>query len=247
MSDKENQTVQLELAVLIGGGLIVPVVTALFFPAIPKNLRVPVGLGIGILVILAAILYVARILRREISGRNEDLLRTLAAGRVDETAGKMWRGSITNVTLRSATIHTLVDRLIRDVPVTRREAALYEAGREVGASWGKDFDAECSRKGLDLRADLEQALSLWAGYDANVGMGRYDFDLGPSGAGEVRVTNSFLSDQAACFPLNHWFAGYFAGTIEQLLGQQIEAILGHASTRRQRLTHFAIVASGDDG
>ncbi len=136
MSDKENQIVQLELAVLIGGGLIVPVVTALFFPAIPKNLRVPVGLGIGILVILAAILYVARILRREISGRNEDLLRTLAAGRVDEIAGKMWRGSITNVTLRSATIHTLVDRLIRDVPVTRREAALMRPGAKsapVGA------------------------------------------------------------------------------------------------------------------
>lgn len=229
----------LEVVFLLIGGVGVPVIASLFLPALPESARVPVGIGIGSLVIVAGVFLLVRHLRREIQGAAAQLLASLEGYRVDHETGELFKGNIRNASLRITTIHDLVDNILRAVPVEERDQVLHDAGYATGTSWGPDFDAECRRAEMAMD-QLPEKLEMWAGYDASAGMGRLRLDVSDDGYGEVVLENSFLSDKKACHPLNHWFAGYIGGTLYHVLDRRVKVILETPSTDRQRQTHFRV-------
>ncbi len=229
----------LEVVYLLIGGVAVPVVASLFLPALPEGARVPVGIGIGGLVIVSGVVILVRHLRREIQNATAQVLASLEGYSVDHETGQLYKGNIRNASLRITTIHDLVDRILQAVPEEDRDRVLHEAGYATGMSWGPEFDAECRRAEMTME-QLPEKLDIWAGYDASAGMGRLKLDVSETGFGEVVLENSFLSDKEACHPLNNWFAGYIAGTLRHVLDQRVDVTLETPSTDRQRNTHFRV-------
>lgn len=161
---------------------------------------------------------------------------------VDPQAGALFKGRVKNVSLRTATLHRLLDTMVQNVPEPQRHEVLYQSGMEIGASWGVDLEALCRDMKL-ATDDLNGRFELWVRYDATAGMGAMDIDVAPHGSGSVTVRNSFLSDIGASTPLNYWFAGYIAGTLEHILGQSVTVELVEPSTHRQTVTRFTVRAS----
>lgn len=229
----------LEVVFLLIGGVGVPVIASLFLPALPKSLRVPVGIGVGALVIVAGVMLLVRHLRHEIKDAAQQVLMSLEGYDTDLEAGTLLKGNISNVSLRIATLHDLMDSILQAVPEERRDEVLHRAGQAAGASWGADFEAECRRAKMDM-SDLAEKLDLWSSYDASAGMGKMDLDISSDAFGKVVLTNSFLSEKPACHPLNHWFAGYLAGTLRHVLDRRVMVTLEKPSLERQRTTHFTV-------
>jgi hypothetical protein len=232
----------LEGIFLLIGGIAVPVVTSLFLPAIPEEIRVPVGVGVGSLFLISGAVLLAWYLRREIRNATE-LLTELEDYSFDFDGGKMFKGNVRNASLRITTIHDLVDNILRAVPEGERDRVLHAAGYETGMSWGPEFEAECRRAEMSKDA-LKEKLDLWAHYDASAGMGRLTLNVSENGHGEVVLENSFLSDKEGCHSLNHWFSGYIAGTLYHVLDRRVKVDLATPSTDIQRRTHFRIAPDG---
>ncbi len=229
----------LEVVFLLIGGVAVPVIASLFLPALPPSARVPVGIGIGSMVILVGVFVLVRHLRFEIRNAAAQLLATLEGYSVEPDAGLLYKGNIRNASLRVTTIHDLVDNVIASVPEGERDRVLHAAGYQTGMSWGPEFDAECHRAELTA-ADLDEKLERWASYDASAGMGRLQMSISDEGYGEVKLENSFLSDKQASHPLNHWFSGYIAGTLYHVLDRRVIVTLDTPSVDRQRSTQFRV-------
>jgi hypothetical protein len=228
-----------EVVVSIVGGIGIPVVASLVLPALPKGARLPVGLAIGGIVLVAGALYGLRSLRRQIAASEQLLLSSLEGYQVDSEAGALLKGNISNVSLRRTTLHDMIDGIAQAVDSERRASLLYEIGHATGESWGRDFETECRRAKLGA-TDLKSKLALWADYDASAGMGRLSFDLAQDGEGAAVVANSFLSDSPAATPLNHWFSGYLAGTLSHLLGHEVAVTLVDPTPQRQLVTTFHV-------
>jgi hypothetical protein len=240
-----NDRKYLEVIFLLIGGVGVPVIASLFLPALPEDARVPVGIGIGSLVLVVGVILLVRHLRREIQNAAAQLLASLEGYNVDPESGRLFKGNIRNASLRITTIHDLVDNILAAVPEAERDRVLYAAGYQTGASWGPEFEAECRRAEMAKDA-LDEKLELWARYDASAGMGRLHFNVSDDGFGQVTLENSFLSDADANHPLNHWFSGYIAGTLYDVLDRRVEVELETPSPDRQRRTEFRVTpASGD--
>jgi hypothetical protein len=229
----------LEVVFLLIGGVAVPVIASLFLPALPDGAQVPVGIGIGSVVILVGVFVLIRHLRFEIRNAAAQLLASLEGYSIEPDAGLLYKGNIRNASLRVTTIHDLVDNVIRSVPEPHRDRVLHDAGYQTGMSWGPEFDAECHRAELTT-ADLDEKLERWAGYDASAGMGRLQMTVSEEGYGEVLLENSFLSDKEASHPLNHWFSGYLAGTLYHVIDRRVTVTLETPSVDRQRTTHFRV-------
>jgi predicted hydrocarbon binding protein len=229
----------LEIAALVFGGIVVPIVTSLILPALPKGARVPVGVGIGATLLVGGGVLFLQFLRRVFAHAATTVADTLERYSVDPQTGGLFKGRIRNVSLRTATIHRLLDTIVQNVPEAQRHEVLYRAGEEIGTSWGADLEALCRDMDLDSD-DTTGRFELWARYDATAGMGAMDIDVAAKGSGSVTVRNSFLSDMVSSTPLNYWFAGYIAGTLEHLLGQSVIVELVEPSTHRQVITRFAV-------
>jgi hypothetical protein len=229
----------LEVIFLLVGGVAVPVIASLFLPALPAGARVPVGIGIGGLVLVAGVFLLVRHIRQEIRTAAAQLLANLEGYEIDHEAGQLFKGNIRNASLRIATIHDLVDNILQAVPPEKRDRVLHNAGYATGVSWGPDFEAECRRAKMTMD-QLPQKLDLWATYDASAGMGKLRLEVSDTGYGEIILDNSFLSDKSACHPLNHWFSGYIAGTLYHVLDRRVTVVLETPSTERQRETHFRV-------
>jgi hypothetical protein len=67
----------------------------------------------------------------------------------------------------------------------------------------------------------------------------FDFSITHDGHGRICLTNSVLSDEPACAPLNYCFAGYVAGTLEYILGIHVNVDLDDPSTGCQSKTYFS--------
>lgn len=236
-SDRDRK--HLEVVFLLIGGVAVPVIASLFLPALPESARIPVGIGVGGLVIVAGVILLFRHLRHEFA----QVLANLEGYSVDPETGKLFKGNIRNASLRITTIHDLIDNVLRAVPHEHRDQVLHDAGYATGTSWGPDFEAECRRAALTTE-ELDKKLNLWAGYDASAGMGRLKMNVESNGFGEVVLENSFLSDEPACHSLNHWFAGYIAGTLYHVLDKRVAVTLATPSTDQQRTTHFIVEPAG---
>lgn len=239
MVTRNDQIPWREVVVSVVGGIGIPVVASLVLPSLPKGARLPVGLAIAGLVVVAGALYLLRSLRRQIAFTARSLLTSLESFQVDTEAGALLKGNIANVSLRRETLHDMLDGILKEVDDGRRAQLLYEIGRTTGESWGRDFETECRRAKLGAK-DLAGKLATWADYDASAGMGKLAFDVTHTGEGTVEVTNSFLSDKPAATPLNHWFSGYIAGTMTHLLGRDVRVTLQDPSHQRQLLTSFEI-------
>ena len=227
---------------LLIGGIAVPVITSLFLPAIPEGARVPVGVGIGSLLLLVGAILLVGSLRQEIRNATA-LLANLEDHKFDLDKGRMFKGNVRNASLRTTTIHDLVDNILRAVPADERDRVLLAAGYQTGISWGPEFEAECRRAEMS-KDELEEKLELWSHYDASAGLGRLTLNVSENGHGEVILENSFLSDKEACHALNHWFSGYIAGTLYHVLDRRVKVELATPSTGIQRRTHFRIAPDG---
>lgn len=234
-----NDRKYLEVIFLLIGGVGVPVVASLFLPALPEGARVPVGIGIGSFVLVVGVILLVRHLRREIQNATAQLLASLEGYNVDPDSGRLFKGNIRNASLRITTIHDLADNILKAVPVGEREQVLYAAGYQTGTSWGPEFEAECRRAEM-AKDDLDEKLDLWARYDASAGMGRLQFDVSEDGFGHITLKNSFLSEEEASHPLNHWFSGYIAGALYYVLDKRVQVTLETPSMDRQRTTEFRV-------
>lgn len=161
--------------------------------------------------------------------------------------GTLYKGDIRNVALRVDTIHALVDSLVEHVPEERRRDALYEAGRVAGIAWSSQFVKQSPRPGATGANDEIPTLLLrWAHYDATAGMGRLSVAAAPDlTVGTVMLSNSFLSTLPSCFPLNYWFAGYMAATLQQLFGREVAVELLTPRVEQQSTTLFEARVLGE--
>lgn len=228
-------TDQITLIASIG----LPIIVSFFIPALPKNLRVPAGVAVGTAVVALLAIWIARSFRNEIAKSTTHLAGLLAGYSTDDYSGSLFKGALRNVSLRVSTVHRVLETIVGAVPPDERKSVLYAAGYAVGLSWGRDFKAETRRTGMDEHS-LEAQLQLWSDYDASAGMGRFEFMLSSHGYGEVILRNGFLSQEEGSCPLDHFFSGYLAGTLQELLGTSVRVDLEELILERHDEASFRV-------
>jgi hypothetical protein len=196
----------------------------------------------AVLVLVASAVVILKEVRRLVVRR--DFGEKLTAYQFDQETGILVKGKIPNVSLRVKTIHTTLDHLVAAVPDYLREPVLRKAGYDVGANWAAEFRTTLWQSGL-RKGEFTRQLLRWSEYDATAGMGRLVVALEPDlKRGTVMLHNSFLSKTAASFPLNYWFAGYIAGTMDVLFGVLHEVKLLDPTTEPASLVGFRVKALG---
>jgi hypothetical protein len=161
----------------------------------------------------------------------------------DQETGILVKGEIPNVALRVETVHVVIDRLVEAISEERREGVLRDAGYSAGSKWASEFKRTLWQSGLRPGEDARQLLR-WSEYDASAGMGRLIVAMDPSFRnGSVMLLNSFLSRSHASFPLNYWFAGYIAGTMDELFDSDHEVELEDPSAESAQLVGFRVRAA----
>jgi hypothetical protein len=166
----------------------------------------------------------------------------LTAYHFEEETGFLLKGEIPNVSLRVESVHATIDGLVRAVPAEQRESALREAGYAVGENWAAEFKATLWQTGL-REHEVARQLLRWSDYDATAGMGRLIVAMDPSlESGTVLLLNSFLSRSEASFPLNYWFAGYIAGTMDALFDRSYAVALKEPTMAAASHVGFSVTA-----
>ncbi len=249
-------------------GILVAIATVIgyfFLPIVPRADRVWFSIVLGTILLAAfAWLGIAELIeiRREqvqirmstsdLNGRfsetSRELERLLTDTRQDRHSGALYKGEIRNVSLRAATLHTLIDGLVHAVPSNRRTDLLHRIGVTVGATWSQDLLDEFRRyEGSNWAAvahDTKGIMRRWAEYDASAGMGRFDFDeLDDTGCGAVVLENSCLSRLPSTWPLDHFMAGYIEGTLRALLESDVSVNLVDPSTEVRPSSRFIVVSA----
>lgn len=190
------------------------------YPEIDTVAEVVVAMLVVLFVAVPCCLYLSRRIRA--MARRPDHEGELTGYTVDAESGVLFKGSIENVALRVSTLQNLIWGLASQIEETRRAEALAEAGYSTGREWAAEFRSTVETVGID-RGDTARQLARWAEYDASAGMGRLSLAVTPQHSdGMVALSNSFLSRRMNHNQLDHWFAGYVAGTLEELLGHVYE-------------------------
>lgn len=124
--------------------------------------------------------------------------------------------------LRVEAVHTILNNLIVLIPESQRKSTLYELGYKVGESWAREFLKEYALVGYGTVGENYPTLfEQWSYYDATAGFGRFTFAVSHKDPkGTVLLYNSALSRTKSYFPLNHYFSGYIAGTINTLWAKE---------------------------
>ncbi len=207
-----------ETGILAAAVTAVPLLVASGISVIPQlqgAWQTAIGIAVLSVVVVVVGVQIVRSARRLLVGQAVDT--EVVAYTDDCETGILLKGEIQDVALRVTTMHRIVDTLTRAIPPTARQDALYKCGCEVGRSWVSDFQSELPK--LEIAGhDILRQLLKWSEYDATAGMGRLTIAVNPdTGEGLIVLANSFLSRSQACFPLNWWFAGYLAGSLNGLL------------------------------
>lgn len=213
-----SDTARRETGILAAAVTAVPLLVASSITIIPLLGGVwPTAIGIAVLAVIIVVVAVqiVRSARKLLIGEAADA--RVVEYRDNRETGILLKGKIANVSLRVSTIHSIVNALTIAIPTESRQAALYNCGRSIGKSWASDFRRQLTQ--LEIRhEDIFQQLMKWSEYDATAGMGRLSVAVNPSTAeGTVTLANGFLSREPASFPLIWWFAGYLAGTLDEIL------------------------------
>ncbi len=207
-----------ETGILAAAVTAVPLLVASGISVLPQLHGVwQTATGIAALAVVVIVLgvQIVRSARKLLVGQAADT--EVVAYKDDRETGVLLKGNIQNVSLRVSTTHRIVDALTRAIPPASRQDALYQCGFEVGTSWVSDFHRELPKLEIE-RHDILRQLLKWSEYDATAGMGRLTIAVNPdTGEGLVMLANSFLSRSRSNFPLNWWFAGYLAGSLNGLL------------------------------
>jgi predicted hydrocarbon binding protein len=204
------------LVTVIGGLIAV-------FPDINTTAEILVAAIVVVVVVLPAGYYLVSRIRRLIASPEHE--EELTGYTFNPEAGVLLKGSIENVALRVGTVQRLVDALSEALDERESRAVLFEAGYGTGKEWAAEFRKTVESVGI-ARRDVTRQLTRWAEYDASAGMGRLSIAVTPCyPTGMVLLSNSFLSRRSGHVHLNHWFSGYIAGTLEELLGETYEVVL----------------------
>jgi predicted hydrocarbon binding protein len=210
-------------------------------PALDTWWKIAAVLAFVVVVLGISVTVVFKEARRLVARRGAG--EELTAYTYKEETGVLLKGKIPNVSLRVETIHMTIDKLVEAVPEERKADVLHQAGYAVGKSWAHEFGESLWHYGL-RKGEIAQQLLRWSEYDATAGMGRLIVALEPDlKQGTVMLLNSFLSKTSASFPLNHWFAGYIAGTMEALFGHRYEVELDDLSAEPASLVGFRVRAA----
>ncbi len=226
----------------IVGGVAIPIVAYFVLPAIPSSHRTVAGLSFGAVFFILAIAFLLRKfanLHEDISDQYILINKILPSVTSDPISGIMHKGAIRNVSLRVATIHTIFDKLVSNIPENNRIESLKEVGLYIGHDWGRDFVNECRRVHAALNT-LDKKLALWSEYDATAGLGKFEFTIATDGHGIVTLNSGFLSDFDAVAPLDYFFEGYLEGTLEEILSTSLVVNLNSPSTSRHEQSTFRV-------
>lgn len=202
-----------------------------------------IGIAVLLVVVTIVAIQIVRSARTLLVGEYADT--QLVAYTDNRETGILLKGDIENVSLRVSTVHSIVDALANEIPPTARKTALYDCGRAVGQSWASEFRRELPRLGID-RQDILYQLLKWSEYDATAGMGRLTVAVNPlTGEGVVTLANGFLSRASSKFPLNWWFAGYLAGTLDELLQRRTSASVVSPTTDAAEMAFFHVTPENE--
>ena len=194
----------------------------------------------AVLVLVVSAVVVIKEVRRLVVRR--DFGEEFTAYKFDQETGILVKGKIPNVSLRVETVHATLDHLVAAVPDGLKEAVLRKSGYDVGENWAAEFRTTLWQSGL-RKSEFTRQLLRWSEYDATAGMGRLVVALEPDlRNGTVMLLNSFLSKSSASFPLNYWFAGYIAGTMDALFSVRHEVELIAPSVEAAPLVGFRVRA-----
>lgn len=230
------------ISVGLATGLLVAVVGGLIavLPSLDSVWSVAGVLAIATVAITISALVLLREARRLVV--RKDWGEEFTAYEFDDEVGILLKGKIENVSLRVETIQVVIDRLVAVIPDDSKESALREAGYAAGAKWAGEFRRTLWQSGLRSDEGVRQLLR-WSEYDATAGMGRLSVAMDTDFRnGSVMLHNSFLSRTSASFPLNYWFAGYIAGTMDELFDCSHEVVLQEPSQKAVPLVTFQVRA-----
>lgn len=203
------------------------------------------ALASSLLLIIASIaaIWIVRGARNLVLGQSVN--SEIVGYKDDRETGVLLKGAIANVSLRVTTMHRIVDSLTNVIPESDRQDALYSCGWDVGRSWVSDFRHELPKLKIESN-DIGRQILKWSEYDATAGMGRSTIAVNEdSGEGLAIMANSFLSRTLASFPLDWWFAGYLAGSLQELLGRAITVELIDPSSEPSPTALFRITPGGE--
>lgn len=207
---------------------------------------IPVVVTIAIILLIPTALIFRRSIRmfalhdpsREITGYSYNL-----------ELGHLRKGNIDHWALRVEAVCAILDGLIMRVPQDQRKGTLYDLGYGVGETWTRDFMKEYALVGKGKISEEYPALfEQWSYYDATGGFGRFTFAVSCDAPnGTVLLYNSVLSRSITNYPLNHYFSGYIAGTIntlwerdKDLRGTRVSVELCNPSTKPQKIVSFDV-------
>ncbi len=204
-------------------------------PDIDAAWQWPVVIATSGIFILMAALFLRRSVQRFLF---HDPSRDITSYIYNPERGLLFKGDIRNVAFRVDTVHALLDGIVKFVPEKDRCNALYQAGYDAGQSWSREF---LKHRGTQHSLELSTMLIQWAHYDATAGMGRLSVAVSPElNRGTVLLANSFLSTRTSSFPLNYWFAGYIAATLNCIFTRRVGVILSNPTTEEQSETVFDV-------
>jgi hypothetical protein len=236
-----SDTARRETGLLAAAVTAVPLLVASSITIIPLLGGVwPTAIGIAILAVIIVVVAVqiVRSARKLLIGEAADA--KVVEYRDNRETGILLKGKIANVSLRASTIHSIINALTIAIPPESRQEALYSCGRSIGKSWASDFRRQLTQ--LEIRhEDIFQQLLKWSEYDATAGMGRLSVAVNPLTAeGTVTLANGFLSREPASFPLIWWFAGYLAGTLDEILQCSTRVEVVNASEQPTPMALFQV-------
>ncbi len=216
-------------------GAIAAVISAAIqvLPNLHKAWQIAIAVIIAALILVPAAFYLIGRIRAAVVANATDL--EVVGYTDDRERGILRKGDVENVSLRIETIQALIGDLADALPSEEaRRNVLYRAGMDAGHSWASEFRRQLPR--LDIAvAEVPLQLLKWGDYDATAGMGRLMVAVNPlTASGTVLLSNGFLTRRTNRPHLDWWFAGYIAGTLNQLLGQDVRVTLGD-STRDVRV------------
>lgn len=223
------------------GGLI-SLLTALLAPE-QLSTSARVALGVGVLVVLALGYGIYRLMsgqrklrdqlnesqrqlnesQRNLEDKLNEAFPTLDY-RVNKDRGIFLKGdNIPSVVLRVESVHRLIDDIVVLIPKENQNEALYEAGKRMGETFSVDLERAATAHLINYE-DRNKRLKFWEEFDANAGMGRFDFSKydAHTGRGRIILHNSFLSRHRSNTVMDHLMAGYFAGALNVLYEPRVD-------------------------
>ncbi len=205
--------------------LIAPIVASILVPSLPGRWQFAVAYGLALIMIMVIVwlVNVPTLLGRALKG-----VSSQAFLEYELKDGRLCKQCTPNVSMRIATFHLLLGKIVDGADATRAAALLRTLGTSVGKSFAlRDFIPKLRRQGASDAGDVGQRLEMWRFFDETAGMGQFDIDSLhlPSVTGTITLRNSFLvfdrepSDQR---PYCSFLEGYIESVLETLSDRRLK-------------------------